>query len=164
MEPKYGLFGYPQWVIPSDVERYFSTRRMQSGSLLDLGCGRGNLIRGLRKSGWMGHYCGVDISENAIDDARQVADQRCSWVVSDLESFRSPFKWDTIVMIESIYYVRIEEVPTFLERLLEMLDAKGVLLFRLHDAKKFSGYWKMISRTFPHLEKVSDSLACIAGS
>ena len=91
---KYGAFGYHIGPAPHDVVRYFSMQRNESGSLLDLGCGRGSLIRELRNESWMGHYCGVDISKSAIKDAWKSADHRCSWVVSDVESFHSPFKWD----------------------------------------------------------------------
>jgi cyclopropane fatty-acyl-phospholipid synthase-like methyltransferase len=161
---KYGILGYPRLMAPGDVLRYFSMQRIANGSLLDLGCGRGSLIQELRKAGWMGCYCGVDISKEAINDARKTADQRCSWVVSDIESFRSSLKWDTIVMVESIYYVRLELIPTLLERLLEMLEEQGALLIRLHDARKFSNYWEMIRQTCPQVEKISDSLSCIHGS
>jgi hypothetical protein len=40
----------------------------------------------------MGFYCGVGISTQAMNDGHKSADQRSSWIVSGIESFRSPFK------------------------------------------------------------------------
>ena len=108
---KYGFAGYPQFEAPEDVVHYLLVHSQQTGDLLDLGCGRGSLVRALRRTGWKGHYCGVDISARAIKDALKSGDQRSSWEVSDFESFRSPFQWNTIAMIESIYYLRLEALP-----------------------------------------------------
>ncbi|MGA8764172.1 MAG: class I SAM-dependent methyltransferase, partial [Candidatus Sulfotelmatobacter sp.] len=118
---KYGLLRYPQLVAPEDALQYLSAWLPANGSLLELGCGRGSLIRALRQNAWMGDYCGVDISKQAIGDARKFADHRISWVVSDLESFRSALQWDAVAMIESIYYIGLEELRPVLNRIMGTL-------------------------------------------
>jgi 2-polyprenyl-3-methyl-5-hydroxy-6-metoxy-1,4-benzoquinol methylase len=158
---KYGVLGYPVLVAPEDVLRYFSSCLSDQTSILDLGCGRGSLLRALRESGWRGNYCGVDISKQAIRDAREFVDQRTTWAVSDFESFRSPAKWHTITMIESIYYVPLGEVPKFLTGLMGMLDNGGRILFRLHDLDEFSGYIDLIYKMHPMTERVAEHLFCI---
>ncbi len=47
---------------------------MTAGRALDLGCGRGQFTEFLRSLGW--DACGVDISENAIDKAREAYPDR----------------------------------------------------------------------------------------
>lgn len=158
---KYGLLGYPQFVAPDDVIHYLSARSSENASVLDLGCGRGSLLRALRATGWMGNYCGVDISKRAVSDARKFADQRSAWTVSDFESFRSPFKWDTIVMVESICYVRLGELPAFLARMIGMLDREGAIVFRLHDLEKHREYVEAVLGLYPNTEKVDEKLFCI---
>ena len=155
---KYGLLQYPHFTAPDDAVSHLCTNLSGSGTLLELGCGRGSLIHGLRQAGWNGTYCGVDISERAISDARKRVDQRSSWIVSDIESFSSPFKWDAIVMIESIYYVDVDLLSVVLTRLTEMLEEEGFILIRLHDVEKHREYIEAINRRFPQMKWVAANL------
>jgi cyclopropane fatty-acyl-phospholipid synthase-like methyltransferase len=158
---KYGLLGYPQLVAPEDVVRFFSARLSSISTILDLGSGRGSLLRALREKGWGGTYCGVEISNRAVDDARKIADQRSSWVVSDFESFRSPFHWDAIAMVESLYYVKLGELPRFVSCTVGMLSPEGVFVFRLHDLAKYREYVEAVLALYPRTEKVDQNLFCI---
>jgi 2-polyprenyl-3-methyl-5-hydroxy-6-metoxy-1,4-benzoquinol methylase len=160
---KYGVLGYPRFVAPEDVLRFLSTRLSTVSTILDLGCGRGSLLRALREKGWAGNYCGVDISKPPIDDARKIGDQRSSWVVSDFESFRSPFRWDVIAAVESIYYVRVHELPMFLKRIVLMLNPEGTFVIRIHDRVKHMEFVEELLRLYPQTES-DGSLFCISGS
>jgi predicted TPR repeat methyltransferase len=161
-DAKYGLLGYPHFVAPQDVLALLSSRLQEIGSVLDLGCGRGSLLRALREKGWAGSYCGIDISKRAIDDARKSGDHRSTWVVSDLESFQSPFRWDIVIMVESLYYVRLEELPALLSKVLEMLSPEGKLVFRLHDLAKHRDYVEAVLRLYPRTEQVGQNLFCVS--
>jgi cyclopropane fatty-acyl-phospholipid synthase-like methyltransferase len=161
---KYGVLGYPQFGAPDDALHYLSARLPETGSLLELGCGRGSLIRGLRQIGWMGSYCGVDISKEAIGDARKSADQRSSWIVSDFESFRSPFKWDAVVMIESMYYVRLGGLPAVLDQAMGMLAESGMFFARVHDINRHSEHVKTMHQLYPSTERVGNNIFCIVAS
>lgn len=160
---KYGVLGYPFYVAPDDVLDYFSSQLSEQTSILDLGCGRGSLLRALRKSGWKGAYCGVDISKQAIGDARKLGDQNSTWAVSDFESFRSPVKWNVITMVESIYYVPLDGIPEFLSGLTKMLSDKGRVLFRLHDLEKYREYVDLIYKLYPTAEKAAQHVFYITG-
>jgi predicted TPR repeat methyltransferase len=161
---KYGLFGYPHFDAPEDIVRYLSAHLSEASALLDLGCGRGSLLRALREKGWSGSYCGVDISQIAVDDARKLEDGRSSWVVSDFESFRSQLRWDTIAMVESIYYVKLQELAAFLTCLMSTLNPGGVFVFRVHDLEKHRAYVDVVMGLYPHTKKVDRNLFCISGS
>ena len=161
---KYGVLGYPQLAPPHDVVCYLSKRLPENAAMLELGCGRGSLLRGLREQGWHGTYCGVDISKRAIRAACKSSDQRSSWIVSDFESFRSPFQWDVVALIESVCYVKAAEVASFLPRIMQMVKKDGVLLIRLHDFAKHALYIDTIQRLYPHAEKLSPNLLGIAAS
>jgi len=58
---KYGITGYPQTTAPADIVDYLTKHLRPEDSVLDLGCGRGSLLRGLRSKGWTGKFCGVEI-------------------------------------------------------------------------------------------------------
>lgn len=155
---KYSVLGYPQWPPPADTMRYLCERANSLSSILELGCGRGALLRGLREAGWTGHYCGVDISRKALDEALKKTDQRSTWVASDIESFTSPFKWDAIVLVESIYYVRRPNLQSVLCGLRGMLGDSGIILIRIHDLIEHREYVTGLYSVFPQLLSISPCL------
>jgi cyclopropane fatty-acyl-phospholipid synthase-like methyltransferase len=139
-ELKYGVQNRAPYSIPEDVVSHLS-RLPNEARILELGCGRGSLLKGLRQAGWQGHYCGVDISAAAIRVASEIeSGANSSWIVSDIESFDSNLRWDVIAMIESVYYVKIERVAEVLNRAMRMLNAGGYLLVRIHDFSKHQLY------------------------
>jgi SAM-dependent methyltransferase len=158
---KYGFLGYPRFVCPDDVVHYLSDQMSAISSILDLGCGRGSLLRALRAQSWPGTYCGVDISRKPIEEAKAMNDQGSSWVISDFESFCSALHWDLIAMVESIYYVRLNAIPAFLGRMMEILTAQGALLFRVHDGEKHRDYLDAVLSLYPQTRKVDEHLFLI---
>src|ERR1035441_353360 len=100
----------------SPLVEFLAPRIPQNASLLDLGCAAGNLLAGLRRGGWAGHYTGVDISPKAISIARKINDDRAEWFVSPIEDFATDRKFDVICLVESLYYVRLERVQEVLQR------------------------------------------------
>ena len=83
-------------------------------------------------------------------------------MVSDFESFRSPFHWDLIAMVDSIYYLELGELPAFLGRTMGMLNQSGDLLLRLQDLGKHREHAEAASGLYPRMEKVEKNLFCIA--
>lgn len=144
---KYGVFGYPKFVAPSDVIEYLSTRLDNRASVLDLGAGRGSLLRGLRDRGWTGPFCGVEVSGRAVRDARKSADRRSTWVVSCIEGFTSPLRWDVITFVESICYIALLRLPEILCRFVGMLEEGGFVLIRLHDLDKYREYIEQFNKS-----------------
>jgi 2-polyprenyl-3-methyl-5-hydroxy-6-metoxy-1,4-benzoquinol methylase len=161
-ELKYGILGYPRYAAASDALEFLTKNLSNRASLLELGAGRGSLLHGLREKGWTGPYCGVDISKKAITDARKRGDQRASWIVSDIERFSSPLKWDAIALIESVYYVKFDVLSTVLTRLMDRLEDHGFMLLRIHDPRKFEGHVQSIQSWYPQMEKVGDVLWSIS--
>jgi SAM-dependent methyltransferase len=100
----------------SPLVDFLAPRIPQAASLLDLGCATGNLLAGLRRNGWNGHYTGVDISPRAISVARKINDARAEWLVSPIEDFAIDREFDLICFVESLYYVRLERVQEVLRR------------------------------------------------
>ena len=57
---------------------------MSAKSVLDVGCGTGELLRLAREAGHTGRLCGLDPAEAMLDQARKRAD--VEWVHGDLAS------------------------------------------------------------------------------
>jgi 2-polyprenyl-3-methyl-5-hydroxy-6-metoxy-1,4-benzoquinol methylase len=127
--------------------------------ILELGCGQGSLLKGLRRAGWQGTYCGVDISTAGIRVASEIESRtNSSWIVSDIESFDSNLKWDVIAMIESVYYVNIEKIVDVLNRAMGRLDSGGYLLLRIHNFSKHHHYIDAIDRLSARVDHTGPAL------
>jgi 2-polyprenyl-3-methyl-5-hydroxy-6-metoxy-1,4-benzoquinol methylase len=129
----------PYLFVASLTERIDAT-----SAVLDLGCGSGNLLRALRNHDWQGQYCGVDISQRAIDEARATGDPRAEWHVRAIEDFALRGQYDAICFVESIYYIRPLLVSSVLTRCLGHLTPGGGIYVRICDPKRHSDQIKII--------------------
>ena len=112
-----------------------------SASVADFGCGAGNLRAALRSRGWNGHYVGIDTSERAIEEAKKADDKNAEWHVSTIEDF--PIlaqKVSTICFCESIYYVKVKDVPTVLARCGQSLASEGRIVIRIAHTERHREY------------------------
>lgn len=116
---------------------FLTARISPRASLLDLGCGQGNLLAGLRLSGWKGEYTGVDISPKAISVARTANDPNAEWVVSPIERFAIQKTYDIICLIESIYYVELKSLRPLLVGCREHCET---LYVRIWDSETHATY------------------------
>jgi SAM-dependent methyltransferase len=91
-------------ICPSDLLRHLASID-KNASVLDLGCGAGNLLAALRRRGWAGSFEGVDVSEQAIETGRNIGDANAQWHVSTIEDFKIPAAaaFDIISLCESLY-------------------------------------------------------------
>jgi|ERR1700691_3335580 len=113
---------------PQDIQNALAVHLGESKSLLDFGCGPGNLLMALRARGWRGHYIGIDVSDKAIHLARKLRDQNSEWFRCLIEDFPG-IEVDTVSFIESLYYAR--NVPRVLERW------RGAAIFiRIYDSAR----------------------------
>lgn len=106
---------------PADALRYITQHCGPTTRLLDIGCGPGIFLRELRKSGYTGHYTGLDISRSAVNQARLLCDERADWVVGDIETFNTRESYDIICFIESIYYMPVAKLEPVLRHLSQCL-------------------------------------------
>ena len=155
---KYVLFDYGFTSAPRSTIDYLCSNLPEDASILELGCGGGALLRGLRESGCKCHYCGVDISKRALALAQSYGDQRTALIQSDIESFCSPFRWNAILLIESIYYLDIHRMPELFSRLETMLDDCGFILVRVHDVERHHAHMEALRRIAPNGEMVDPTL------
>jgi SAM-dependent methyltransferase len=134
------------------VEQY--SRR---GSVLDLGCGSGNTGCELGKNTYE-HYTGVDISDVALDRARQRSqsagrEQLNHYDQSDIVVYVPVQKHDVILFMESVYYIPQQKIRSALDRYAQYLTKDGVLIVRLYDKDAYGHIVKLIEANYTILEK-----------
>jgi len=124
----------------------------KGGSILDLGCGSG--MTALEMTINFDDYLGVDVSEVAIEKAREViakeADRvpKVRFTVSDIFTFTPLGKFSVILFRESIYYVPEHRIKSMLDRYSAHLIPTGVLIVRLCDRYRYKNIATILQRHF----------------
>jgi len=111
----------------------------KGGRLIEFGCGTGSLLS-LLPPGTYSEYIGVDISDVAIQSARQKAVElgltMCRFEQGDMSSWPgSPFA--TLILIEEcLYYLKPVQIKSFLMKCCSSLAPDGAILVIVHSARK----------------------------
>ncbi len=90
-----------------DDFRFYLPLVMSAESVLDVGCGTGELLRLARQAGHTGRLCGLDPADAMLEQAR-----RCSgieWILGDLVSVDWDQEFDLVVMTGHAFQVFIED-------------------------------------------------------
>jgi 2-polyprenyl-3-methyl-5-hydroxy-6-metoxy-1,4-benzoquinol methylase len=122
-----------------------------TASVLDVGCGEGNLSRWLFESGNR-RYMGVDVSRIAILEARAHSSNEAQFEVADAATFDPGEQFDVIVLNEVLYYMA--EPEAVLARYESFLAPGGVLIISMYRVPESLCAWR---RCAPQLE-VLDSV------
>lgn len=80
---------------------------MSANSVLDVGCGTGELLRLARESGHTGRLCGLDPAEAMLEQARKRSD--VEWVHGDLSSVVWRREFNLVVMTGHAFQVLVED-------------------------------------------------------
>ena len=139
----------------------FIEKHCNGGAILDLGCGAGNTGVELDSAKYS-VYVGVDISEVALQKARQrCAENRRSdknsYVRSAIETYVPSQEFDVILFRECLFYVAQWRMKSVLNRYADYLTSDGVLIVRLYDAIAYRGIVRLIETAFQVVEKHVDA-------
>lgn len=121
-------------------------RERAAGSVLDVGCGHGRLAEILAADGWAECYVGVDVSAEAIAQARAQASPGAEFQVGDFETWRPPRTFDAIVFNESLYYA--SRPLAILQRYSAHLEPGGAFLLSLCRYGRHDRIWIALDRHF----------------
>lgn len=111
----------------------------QTSSVLDLGCGTGELARGLARHGHRGTYLGIDASRSMLDLASErVRFPWASFLLADLtrdewaEQTTGPF--DRIFLLAALHHIPGDELRRrVLARISTLLASSGALTLSVWD-------------------------------
>jgi SAM-dependent methyltransferase len=141
---------------PGDAVYGFVEKYGHGGDILDLGCGSGNTGCELNPESYA-HYTGVDISDVAVEKARQKSQscqrgQKNRYVQADISAYAPEERYDVILFRESIYYIPRGRIKATLERYSRHLKEDGVFVVRLYGGEIAEDLRKIIEAGFRMVE------------
>ena len=106
---------------------------MSADSVLDVGCGTGELLRLARADGHRGRLCGLDPADAMLAVARRRRD--VDWVLGDLSSVDWRGEFDLVVMTGHAFQVFIEDrqLRTALDVIRSALTEDGRFVFETRN-------------------------------
>ena len=106
---------------------------MSAKSVLDVGCGTGELLRLAREAGHAGRLCGLDPAEAMLEQARKRRD--VEWVHGDLASVDWCREFDLIVMTGHAFQVFAEDnhLRASLAAIRSALNEDGCFVFETRN-------------------------------
>jgi len=106
---------------------------LSSDSVLDVGCGTGELLRLAREAGHGGRLCGLDPAPAMLDQARRRGD--IDWIVGDLGSLGGPREFSLVVMTGHAFQVLVEddELRSSLAAIRSALTEDGRFVFETRN-------------------------------
>ena len=81
---------------------------MSAESILDVGCGTGELLHTAREAGHSGRLCGLDPAAAMLDQARQ-KQTNVEWTLGDLSSLNWRREFDLVVMTGHAFQVFVDD-------------------------------------------------------
>ncbi|MEU1195974.1 class I SAM-dependent methyltransferase [Streptomyces sp. NPDC005813] len=126
---------------------------MSARSVLDVGCGTGQLLGRAREAGHRGRLCGLDPAAAMLVQARRW--EAVEWVLGDLASTRWEREFDLVVMTGHAFQVLLgdEELRVALGTVREALCDGGQFVFETrHPAARSWESWSP-----EHVHEVSDA-------
>jgi SAM-dependent methyltransferase len=123
------------------------TRLGPFGSVLDAGCGRGQLGICLIEAGLVSQLVGFDYDARKVALASAAAPE-AQFVTADAESFAFS-QVDTVLLVDVLHYLEPEAQDALLLRAVSALAVGGRILVREVGGKRPGGSW--LTRSLEHL-------------
>lgn len=128
------------------IERWKS-----NAAILEIGCGEGLLQQKLPASAYR-RLVGVDLSDVAIERAKQQATAQTHYLVADMEVFDPYDTFDVVVFTESLNYAR-SPVQT-LHRYEAFLKPEGILVVSMFESKHIPEIWNSLAADFTFADQI----------
>jgi SAM-dependent methyltransferase len=146
---------------PRDFAYGYVEKYADNGSILDLGCGAGRTAAELDRTKYT-KYLGVDVSDVALETARQTAvsgeGSHQRFVQSDIATYVPDGTYDVILFMESLYYIPWRRIPAVLDGYASHLTSRGVFIVRMWTGTdKYLPLVDLIERDFDVREKHSSN-------
>lgn len=128
-------------------------RLCPSGTILELGCGTGLLLRELEGLP-IARYTGVDLSEEALLQARELAAEAAPSIpwdfqIGDFDRYTPDERVDLVIFAESLYYAA--RPLDVLERFRPFIRNGGTMIVSMYRYRNTATIWRRIGRRFPVL-------------
>lgn len=114
-------------------------------AILDVGCGSGRLLE-LSRLIPVESYTGIDLSQEAIRQARARAVHSAHLEVADFTIWQPSGTFDVLIFNESLYYA--DRPLDVLLRYSKFLNPGGSLVVSMHRTRSQNAIWKMLETRF----------------
>jgi 2-polyprenyl-3-methyl-5-hydroxy-6-metoxy-1,4-benzoquinol methylase len=125
----------------------------QNASVLDIGCGEGAISDFLGPS-QQSTYVGLDISKEAIQNAKKIRGAPRKFVHSNLYAFKPQHTFDVIIFSDVLYYVEHEKA---LQQYRDLLSPNGIIIISIfHQTEKlmYDNIWTYARTHFTYLDEM----------
>jgi ubiquinone/menaquinone biosynthesis C-methylase UbiE len=114
---------------------FYMARVMSAQSVLDVGCGTGELLRLARQAGHTGRLCGIDPAEAMLQQARKRPD--IEWVLGEAASGAWDQEFDLVVMTGHAIQVILEDdaIRGSLAAIRSALTERGRFVFETRNPR-----------------------------
>ena len=121
-------------------------------SVLEIGCGTGLLTKLAEKRLKYSKYTALDIVSGCEKYIKSI-NSNIEFVSSDIEEFieKKDTKYDLIISNASFQWV--ENLPVFINKLVQRLNPNGNLLFTTFGTENFREIYYVLGKTLPYLSK-----------
>jgi ubiquinone/menaquinone biosynthesis C-methylase UbiE len=139
---KYNSFYAPKIDIAQEIIE--KIKKSPAKTVLDVGCGNGDLLISLRKSGFTGKLFGIDISEGLLEEAKkcnEAENLNIRFEVMDAENLK--FKdncFDAIIAKHMLYH--LPHVRKGINEIYRCLKPKGLFIITLNSEKNMPQLFK----------------------
>jgi 2-polyprenyl-3-methyl-5-hydroxy-6-metoxy-1,4-benzoquinol methylase len=123
-----------------------------NGSILEVGCGPGILMRRLRTVGYASYF-GVDLSKEAIEQAKVHQNENTRFQVANAETFQLSECYDVIVFNEMMFYLT-DPRGVFL-RYAKHLRPGGMVIISMYRADNSLRMWRLLEGAAPVRDAVT---------
>lgn len=105
--------------------------------VLEVGCGIGSLSTLILKIASKGKLVGTDISDESIEVARQrlSGSGRAEFIVSDMEGFGYPEKFDMVVLADVLEHIPADKHPALFKTLAPLMHQDSVMVINIPNPK-----------------------------
>lgn len=132
--------------------------RAGCGTVIDLGCGEGNLAFELPRGSYS-RYVGVDVSRVAATNAAQRAlregNSLCEFFCTDLREWQSDENASVVLIEEVLYYLSPAAQHTLLDTCERSLSRDGSLVILIHDRKQHPVTTALLTKRYGEQYRVS---------
>lgn len=133
---------YSNYSLPRYLSPYFNDSN-KNLEILDIGCGLGQMLDHLKKSGFNNLY-GIDINDESINECKKKG--LSVEKINDIREYacKSVIKFDRIVMSHVLEHIDKEDIiDTLIHIKKYLLKDSGVFLLMVPNAQSYTGtYWR----------------------
>ena len=151
---------YHEEDAPRKIQDVINSYSGHPKSILDLGCGSGQLSELIYNSYNPSKYTAIDISQTAIDIAKDNGSKKINWIVGDVFDFKIKEKYDLVYIGDLVEHVDsdinfLNKVKVYGKNILIRIPLERVAINDILRILKITDEYKRFEHQFGHVHHYS---------